>query len=256
MGDQVLAFGGKTHAVQGTGLRTRGMRHRGQDVGILDKRQRGHVARTVLLDLLVTGMGRSPVGHRGRGDENRGAVGHFRRRIEHLLRRLHIEALHAARRGQMHRAGNQRDLGTGRACGTRHRKAHLAARVIGDAAHRVNGLERRSGRHQDMVADQLLGGQIGRQVFQNLGGLEHPAIAGLAAGLRAVADTQHHRTILSDLRHVALGGGVQPHFPVHGGREQQGYPVDRACQAEQAQQLVRAALHQPGNEVGAARRYQ
>jgi hypothetical protein len=33
---------------------------------------------------------------------------------QHLLRRLHVDA-HAARRGQMHRAGHQRDLGAGRA---------------------------------------------------------------------------------------------------------------------------------------------
>ena len=201
-------------------------------------------------------MRRTPIGHRRRGDEDRRFVGEQGRRVEHLLRRLHIHALHATRRGQMHRTGDQSDLGTGIARRAGNGKAHLAARQIGDAAHRIDCLESRSCRHQHMVSDQLLGRQIGRHVFENLCGFEHAAVAGLAAGLLAVAHAQNHRTILCHGLHIALGRGMQPHIAVHGRCQQKRHALDRTRQAQQAQQLVRAPLRQPGDEIRAARRDQ
>ena len=77
----------------------------------------------------------------------------------HLQRRLHVDPPHPTRCGQMHRPGHQRNLGPGLACSTRHRKAHLARRMVGNTTHRVNGLERRPRRHQHTLAAQV--GMIG-----------------------------------------------------------------------------------------------
>ena len=62
--------------------------------------------------------------------------------------RWHVDAPHMARRGQVHGAGHQRHLGAGLLRRTRDGKAHLAAGQVGDAAHRIDGLEGRPGRDQ------------------------------------------------------------------------------------------------------------
>ena len=83
--------------------------------------------------------------------------------------------------------------------------------------------------------------------------LQHAAITGLTTGLVTTADIQHRGAIGAQLRQVALGGRVRPHFTVHGGGNQQGNTLPGARQAHQAQQLVGAPVQQLGHEVGAAR---
>jgi hypothetical protein len=60
-----------------------------------------------------TACGGAPVGHRSGGDEHVVLRRQRQHRIVHLLRALHVDAAHAARRGQVHRAGHQGDVGAG-----------------------------------------------------------------------------------------------------------------------------------------------
>ena len=154
----------------------------------------------------------------------------------------------------MHRPCHQSHVGTRFTRSAGNGKTHFSARKVRDAPHGVDGLERRAGRDQHFLTCQHLGGKKGNHLFQQFAGLQHAPIAGFAAGLVAVAHTQHRGTVLRHLGQVALGGGVRPHLAVHGGRQQQGYTVDGPGQAHQAQQLVGPALHQAGNEISAARR--
>ena len=173
-----------------------------------------------------------------------------------MLSRAHIHAGHAARRGQAHRPGHQRDLGAGLVGGPGHGKTHLAAGQVGDAAHRVNGFVGRPGGDQHALAGQRLGYKKSDQVCEQLFRLEHAAVTGFAAGLITAAHAQHHSAVSLQLRQVALGGRVRVHLAVHGRRQQQRHGVNGAGQAHQCQQIISAAVQQPGHEVGAARRHQ
>jgi len=59
----------------------------------------------------------------------------------------------------------------------------------------------------------------------------------------------------SELRHIALGRGVLPHFAVHGGRQNQRHTLNRTGQAHEAEQVVRTAVQQLGHEVSAGGRH-
>ena len=122
-------------------------RHGGEDVGVLGQLEGGgDLPPPLFLILCSDSVGGAPVGHRGGGDEHvvpRAPAAAPRRAS--AARCLHVDARHAARRGQVHRAGDQRDLGAGLGRRARDREAHLAAGQVGDAAHRVDR-PRRSGR--------------------------------------------------------------------------------------------------------------
>ena len=51
-------------------------------------------------------------------------------RLKHILCRLHIGALHAARRGQVHGSGHQRDLGAGFAAESQDLLANAQAKRL------------------------------------------------------------------------------------------------------------------------------
>jgi hypothetical protein len=101
-----------------------------------------------------------------------------------------------------------------------------------------------------MLTRQQFGLKESHQVLQNFFGLQHAAVTRFAAGLFALADIQHMRAIRCELRHVALGGGVLPHFAVHRRRKNQGHAVHGTGQAHQTEQIVRATMQQFGHEVG------
>ena len=65
------------------------------------------------------------------------------------------------RRGQMHGAGDQRDLRARQARRARNGKAHLAAGAVGEAPHEVDGFKRRPGRDHHAAARQCLRGERG-----------------------------------------------------------------------------------------------
>ena len=71
-----------------------------------------------------------------------------------------------------------------------------------------------------------------------------------------MAHAQHLGPISLQLRHVALGGGVRPHFAVHRRGQEQRHFVQRTGQAHQTQQIIGAAVQQFGHEIGAGRGHQ
>ena len=67
---QIVAFGGKAHAVQSATVRTCAGSHGGQDVGVLDKRQAGHLAAAIFFDFLCGKFGWPPICNSGSSYEN------------------------------------------------------------------------------------------------------------------------------------------------------------------------------------------
>ena len=82
---------------------------------------------------------------------------------EHIVGGLHINACHAKWCRQCGFAGNQRDLRAGVRSGLRQCVTHFATGMIGDAAHRINRLEGRTGGNQDTFTRQAL---LGEQTWQ------------------------------------------------------------------------------------------
>ncbi len=154
--------------------------------GFSVKLQRRRAAAAVLLDL-VLGAGRgAPVGHGGGGDED--VVP--RRLGQHGVEHLHARCCTSMRRtprgvGRCTGPATSVTARAGLGGGARDRKTHLAAGVVGDAAHRVDGLEGGPGGDQHRAAGQQLGLEEGDQLVAQFGGLEHAAVADLAAGLVA-----------------------------------------------------------------------
>ena len=70
--------------------------------------------------------------------------------------------------------------------------------MVGDAAHRVERLERRSGGHQHTRRPARLWKAATAE--QQVRGLQHAAVAGFATGLIAAADAQHGRAVGGHLR--------------------------------------------------------
>ena len=251
---QIVALGGETHAPRP--LTGRQPRHGCQDVGVLGQLEYRRGLLATLLDLVVVEAGRPPVGHGRGGDED--VVLHRCRQhgVGHLLRAQHVDALHVARRRQVHGAGHQGDGRAGLLGRAREGETHLAAGQVGQATHRVDGLEGGPGRDQHAPARQALRLERGDELVAQCLGLQHAAVASLAAGLVAGVGAQHHRTVGAQLRHVALGGRVRPHLAVHRRRHQQRHTLGGPGQAQQRQQVVGTALHQLRDEVGAGRRDQ
>ena len=149
---------------------------------------------------------------------------------------------HVARRRQAHRAGDQSHRCTGLLRRARDGKAHLAAGQVGDAPHRVDGLEGGAGGDEHALAGQRLGLEEADQFLAQLDRFEHAAVADLAASLVAGGRAQDRAAVGTQLRGIALRRRVGPHLAVHRRRQQQRAMVDRPRQAQQAQQLVGAAL--------------
>ena len=145
-----------------------------------------------LLDLKTGGIARPVVGH-CRGSDEHLCCGHFGlNRVIHLLRRFHVDAAHARRCAQIHRAADQRHLGaqfTGCLC---HRIAHFPGAAIADKPHRIDALARRTGGDQHpMTCQRPLHRQQGHGRIGQGHRLQHAPLTGLAAGLTADAGAQH-----------------------------------------------------------------
>ena len=112
VGQQVFGFGGKAHAKQCATLCLRAARDGGENVGVFGKLQGRWLAAAIFLDFVWSGVAAAPVGHGGGGDENT-ALGHvLLHGLQHVAGGLHINALHAIRRGQMYGPSDQRNVGT------------------------------------------------------------------------------------------------------------------------------------------------
>ena len=77
------------------------------------------------------------------------------------------------------------------------------------------------------------------QLLQQLGGLQHTAVARFATSLLARAHAQYNCTVNLRLGHIALSGRMRPHFPVHRWRKKQRHTPPRTSKAQQAKQLWR-----------------
>nr|GEU28492.1 hypothetical protein [Tanacetum cinerariifolium] len=249
---KVFRFGGKAHAVR-VARQRRARGHGGQDVRVLFELQVGHRTVGIFFQFLFAGVGDAPVGHRRHRDEDVLMVDVGHHRVVHLHRALHVDALHPERRGQRRGAGHQHHLGACFARGARHGITHFAGRQIGDAAHRVDGLERGTGRDQDALTGQHLGLERCDQLFEQLHGFEHAAHADFTAGLVAGGRAEDDDAVFLELARIAAGGRVLPHLHVHGRRNQERH-VARARQAHGGEQVVAHAVRQLGHEVGRAGR--
>ena len=86
---------------------------------------------------------------------------------------------------------------------------------------------------------------------EDLLGLQHPALAGLAAGLVAGARAEHDDAVGGEPRDVALVRGVRPHLPVHRGRDEQRAV---ARERQRGQEVVGVAVGDLGEKVRRRRR--
>ena len=176
---------------------------------------------TVFLQLLCAGIGYPPVGHCGYCDKNI-LIAYVRQHcIVHLLCGLNLNALHPEWYVECGRAGYQGDNSAGLPGGAGDCVAHLAGRQVGDAAHWINRLESRAGGQQNALACQDFWLEGCDDVLQQLGRFQHPAHAVFAAGLGPGVGSEQFDAICCQLRHIAPGGGVLPHFDIHRRRYQQ-----------------------------------
>ena len=181
--------------------------------------------------IFCAGAGRRPpVGHRRRCYENSSCLRMCSNRISSIFD-ADFTSMRVTPRGVARLTGPATSVTSapGFARGAGNRKAHLAARQVGDAAHRVNRLVGRPGRDQHALAAQHLGREERDEVFEQFVGLQHAAVAGFAAGLRARAHAQHACAVGLQLRQVALRRRMRVHLAVHGRRHQQRHPVQRAA---------------------------
>ena len=93
-----------------------------------------------LLDLVLCHGGRAVVGHGGSLDDDilfRRPAGH---RVKHILGGYDVHHFHIGGLFQIHRPGYQGDFRTPGGGGFGDGVAHLAGGVVGEVAHRVQGL--------------------------------------------------------------------------------------------------------------------
>ena len=175
-----------------------------------------------------------------------------------LLRRADVHDVDTGRVDQPGGvSGDQGDLGAALGGDPRHRVALLARAAVADEADRVDRLAGATGGHQHLAAGQVVGQRV-VALQQQLGqrgdllGLGQPAGPAVGAGEPPGRGFQHHSAAAAQRGHVVDGGRVQPHLGVHRRREQH-----RTSGGEQGrgQQIVGAAVHRPGQQVGGGRRH-
>ena len=251
---ELLALRRKPDAIQGTANRPFTARHSCKNVRVFDKLQGWRLAlrQLLLLDFLTGSPVRSPIRHCRICYKNTS----FRRTkyngFKHILCRFDIHPTDSPRRRKADRSCHQRNLGAGLLGGAGNCKTHLATRQIGDATYRVDRLVSGTGRDQHMLASKPFRRKKRDDVFQQLLGFQHPAIASFTTSLEAMADSQNRRAVQGELRQIALCDGVRIHLAVHGRRHQQRDFVHRPGQAHQAEQVVRTTVQKFGHKVCAA----
>ncbi len=106
-------------------------------------------------DLVVGGDGGAVVGHGGSGNEHITALVHgFHAGIEHVHRPAHVHPVYPRRGRQIDRPGDQGDPRTGFGGGLGQGEAHFPGTLVGDIAHRVDGLAGRAGGNHHMFAGE------------------------------------------------------------------------------------------------------
>jgi hypothetical protein len=101
--------------------------------------------------------------------------------VQHVARRFHPDHRDARRIAQFDRAGDQRDVGACGLCGGGDGKALLARGAVGDIAHGIDRLMRRSRRDQHAPARQRTRSRRTKDVdggSRDFDRLRHPPDAG------------------------------------------------------------------------------
>ena len=215
--EHVVGLGGEAHHIL-IGTLARGQS--GQNVGVL---REGYVGErrivAALLQLAVGRVCRTQIGYSGGEDGGIGGREHGCGSGQHIAGRLHGHHFHAGGRGKGHRPRHEHHPRAGGRGGLGDGVTHLARGIVGDVAHRIDGLHRGARRHEHRAAGKRARGHGGRAVGHG-GGLRGVGRNGSRSGFGAAlgmtrrdsADLLHHGCE----RHFAvllagLAQGVQAH---------------------------------------------
>ena len=171
-----------------------------------------------LFDLVPCHLSGAVVGHGGGFDDDVLLGGAAGDRFKHLpggddVHHVYIRGLFA-----VGGTGDQGDLGPAGGGGLCDGVAHLAGGVVGEVAHRVQGLLGGTGGDQHPQAFHVLFvGQGVEDTFQQILRLGHLALAHRAAGQMAAGRLHDLPAVAAEGGQVILGHRVFIHLGVHGG---------------------------------------
>ena len=129
----------------------------------------------------------------------------------------------------------------------RNRVSHLSGAVVGEAAHRIEGLARRAGGHEDLHPVERPATKPGRDPIRDLRRLEHPARPDLPARLVAFSGAEHRDAPVEQGQHVRPRRRRLPHPAVHRRCEHQ---RRRRREAQGGEEVVGEAVGEPGQHAG------
>ena len=224
-------------------------RNGGQNVGVFREFQRRGTARAILLHLGTGGIGNAPVRHGGRhhGRIHRQGGLHG---LQHLAGGFHPDHLNALRRRHAGRAGHEHHLRPQIAQRRRQRRALRPGRAVGNIAHRINRLMRRTRGHKNAPPRQRAIRQFGFDGVKDVCGLDHAPRPEFAAGHRPGNRPDHPHAIGQQRGQVALRCRMFPHPHVHGGRDH--HRLVRRHQQRRGQIVSMAPCHL-GHQIGRRR---
>ena len=170
-----------------------------------------------LLHLVLGHGGRAVVRHGGGLDEDVRLGQQILHRPEHVRRRGHRPGVHEGDQGQAGGAGDQGDLGPPEHGLPGDGIPHPAGAVVGEEAHRVQGLLGGAGGHRHPHPLEGLGpGQLPGDVIQEDLRLGHLSAAHRLAGQQAAVRRDDLKAVALQGLQVVLGDGVFQHGGVHG----------------------------------------
>ena len=212
MRKHIVRLRGKAHECL---IITLGSSKRRGDVRIFHQLDR-HVLAALLLDLLERDLPGAVIRRRGGLDDDVLLLRACQRPVKQLLRRHERHDLHALRRLDGHRPGEQRHLRAaplGCAC---NGVAHFAGGTVGDVADGIERLPRRAGRHHDAQALHvaLFSKHVQRALRDHYDVLEL-ARAAVPAGQMARRRGDDVHAARDERRNVLLRRGIFPHAGVH-----------------------------------------
>jgi len=167
----------------------------------------------------------------------------------HLERAAHVHPRDAARRGEAHGAGDERDRRAALRRARGDREAHAPARAVAEEADGIEVLERRPRRDDDALAGEIARAERRGDRAHDVLGLRHPPQPRLAR--RDLArDRPDQRDLPGERGDVALRRRVRPHARVHR-RRREHRPL--RAQRERGHHVVRAPVREAREHVGGRR---
>ena len=209
-------------------------------------------SRAVLfLDLLLRAARGPVVPDRRGGDEDVTAGRSCHDLGVHLLGARHVDALDAGRPRQRSGTAHQRYPGARLRRRDRDRVSHLSGAVVGEVAHRIEGLAGGAGGDEDLDSLERATAEPGRDPGRDLVRLEHPARTDLAARLIAFPGAEHRDPPLEQRQHVRPGRTRLPHLLIHRRRD---HHWRRRREAQGGEEIVGEPMGEPREHVGGGRR--